>query len=100
MRMNIPWEIGNVKILNTACRTIFLAADYFLQSEQPVLAKPLMDKHQPTGQNLDRVFISRSGWHVCYALCCYEAKLPNLKVKNFARTTLRFSPARYCAPRF
>jgi hypothetical protein len=41
-----------------------------------------MDKLQLTGQNLGRLFSSRSGCMCALHLCCYEAKWPNLKLKH------------------
>jgi len=41
-----------------------------------------MDKLQLTGQNLGRVFSSKVGCMYAVHLCCYEAKLPSLKLKT------------------
>jgi hypothetical protein len=40
-----------------------------------------MDKLQSTGQNLDRVFNSRSGCVHATQFPCFEMKLPNLMLK-------------------
>ncbi len=48
-----------------------------------------MDKLQPTGRNLGRVFNSRGGHVYAMHLCGYQSKLSNL---NVAQTTFRFSP--------
>ncbi len=44
------------------------------------------------GRNLGRVFNSRRGCMCTLHLCCCVAKWPNLKLKNSAQTTFRFSP--------
>ena len=41
-----------------------------------------MDKLRSKGQNLGRVFNSRSGCTWALLLCFYEAKLPNLNLKT------------------
>jgi hypothetical protein len=41
-----------------------------------------MDKLLLTGQTLGRVAITRSGFMCAMHLCCYEAKMPNLKLKT------------------
>ncbi len=47
-----------------------------------------MDKLQLTGQNLGRVFNSRSGPMCAMHLCCYEAKWCSLKLKTRAKQLL------------
>jgi hypothetical protein len=49
-----------------------------------------MDKLQPTGQHLGRVFNSSSGRIHIMHFHCFEVKLSNLKLK----TNLRFSPVK------
>jgi hypothetical protein len=41
-----------------------------------------MDKLQPTGQNLGRVFNFRFGHLHAAHFWCYQVKLPNLKLKT------------------
>jgi hypothetical protein len=47
-----------------------------------------MDKIQPTGQNLGRVFNSRRGCVHAKRLHCFETKLPNLKLKTWPKQLL------------
>ncbi len=47
-----------------------------------------LDKLQPTGQNLGRVFNYRSGHVHAVHLLCYEVKLPSLKLKNLPKQLL------------
>ncbi len=51
-----------------------------------------MDKLQVTGQNLGRVFNSRSGCMCARLLRCYEAKLPDLKSKTRSKIILGSLP--------
>ncbi len=50
----------------------------------------IMNKLQLGGQNIGQVFNFRSGYVLAAYLCCYEVKLPNLKLKTWPKT-LRFS---------
>ncbi len=59
-----------------------------------------MDKLQLKGQNLGRVFNSRSGRMRAMHLCCFEAKGPNLKLKTWPKQllgslSLAFAPPAY-----
>jgi hypothetical protein len=56
------------------------------------IIKLSMDKLQLTGQNLGRVFNSRSGCMCAMHLCYYEAKLPNLKLKTWPKQLLGSLP--------
>jgi hypothetical protein len=47
-----------------------------------------MDKLQLTGQNLGRVFNFRFGHLHAEHFCCYQVKLPNLKLKTQAKQLL------------
>jgi hypothetical protein len=47
-----------------------------------------LGKLQLTGQNMGRVFNSRSGYMCVMHLYCYEAKWPNLKLKTRAKELL------------
>ncbi len=58
-----------------------------------------MDKLWLTGQNLGRVFYSRSGCVRAMQLSCFETKRPSLKLKTRPKTTFKFSPIRYRIPR-
>jgi hypothetical protein len=51
---------------------------------------PVMDKLQPTGQNLGRVFNFRNGHVHAMHLLCYGIKLPNLKLKTRPKQLLGF----------
>jgi len=51
-----------------------------------------MDKLQATGQNLGRVFNSRSGRVHAMQLQCPEAKLTNLKLKTWPKQLLCYLP--------
>jgi hypothetical protein len=51
-----------------------------------------MDKLQLTGQNLVRVFNSRSGCMCAMYFCCFEAKWPSLKLKTWPKQLLGFLP--------
>jgi hypothetical protein len=52
----------------------------------------LMDKLQLTGQNLRRVFNSRSGCMCAMHLCCYEVKQPNLMLQPRPKQLLGYLP--------
>jgi len=54
-----------------------------------------MDKLWLTGQNLGRVFYSRSGCVRAVQLSCFETKRPSLKLKTRPKTTFKFSPITY-----
>jgi hypothetical protein len=56
-----------------------------------------MDKVQLAGQNLGRVFNSRSGCMCARHLFCHEAKRAQVKVENSAQTTFRLFPDRFRA---
>ncbi len=56
------------------------AAAYFVTAS--MTKTKIMDKLQVKGQNMGRVFNSRSGCTCPIHLSCYEAKLPNLKLKT------------------
>ncbi len=57
-----------------------------------------MDKLQLTGQNLDWVFIFRSGGlHAAY-FRCYHVKLPNLELKTRPKQLLGSLPLDYALP--
>jgi hypothetical protein len=49
-----------------------------------------MDKLQVTGQNLGRVFNSRSGCMCARLLRCHETKLPDLKLKTRSKIILDY----------
>ncbi len=51
-----------------------------------------LDKLHPTGRNLGRVFNCRCGCVVVTHLCCYEAKLVNLKLKTQPKQLLGYLP--------
>ncbi len=51
-----------------------------------------MDKLQITGQNLGRVFNSKSGCMYPMHLCCCEAKLPSLKLKTWPNHLVGYLP--------
>jgi hypothetical protein len=51
-----------------------------------------MDKLQLTGQNLGRVFNSRSGCVCAMHLSCFETKLPNLMLKTRPKQLLGYLP--------
>jgi hypothetical protein len=53
-----------------------------------------MGKLQCNGQNLCRVFNSRSGRTCAIHFCCHEEKLPNLKLKTHPEQLLGYLP--YC----
>ncbi len=57
-----------------------------------MILSQIMDKLRPTGQNLDRVFNFRSGHLHATHLWCYEAKLPNLKLKTRPKQHRGFLP--------
>ncbi len=50
------------------------------------------DKFLLKGQNLEQVFNSRSVRTRVMHFCCYEAKLPNLKLKTLIRQVLSSLP--------
>ncbi len=58
-----------------------------------------MDKLQLAGQNLGRVFNSRSGFVCAMQLRCFETKLPNLMLKTWPKQLLGSLSVRYRAPR-
>jgi hypothetical protein len=49
-------------------------------------------KHQPTGQNLGRVFNFRNGHLQAEHLLCYRVKLLNLKLKTWHKQLLSYLP--------
>jgi hypothetical protein len=57
-----------------------------------------MDKLQLTGQNLGRVFNSRSGCMCAMPFRCYEAKQPNLKLKTQPEQLLGSLPIALALP--
>jgi hypothetical protein len=57
-----------------------------------------MDKLQLAGQNLGRVFNSRSGCMCARHLFCYEAKQPNLKLKTRPKQLLGSLPIGFALP--
>jgi hypothetical protein len=57
-----------------------------------------MDKLQPTGQNLGRVFNFRSGHMNVAYLWCYQVKLPNLKLKTWPKQHLGSSLLDFVIP--
>jgi len=58
-----------------------------------------MDKFKETGRNLGRVFNFKCvRVRLCLAVAL-RTKTAQLKVENSARTTFRFSPVGFCAPR-
>jgi hypothetical protein len=59
-----------------------------------------MDKLQLTGQNLGRVFNSRSGRMCVMPLCCYEAKWANLKFKTRPKQLLGSLRLAFALPTF
>jgi hypothetical protein len=59
-----------------------------------------MDKLQPTGENLGRVFNSKSGCADAMRLHYFEMKWPILKLKTWLKQLLWWSPVRYRAPQF
>jgi hypothetical protein len=52
--------------------------------------KESMDKPQLTGRNVGQVFNSRSGRMCAMRLYYYEAKMPNLKLKNSLKQLLGY----------
>jgi hypothetical protein len=57
-----------------------------------------MDKYQLTGQNLGRVFNSRSDCMSATHLFCYEAKQTNLKLKAQPKQLLGSLPLAFALP--
>jgi len=57
-----------------------------------------MDKLQLTGQNLGRVFNSRSGCMCAMHLCCFEAKWPSLKLKTRPKQLFGSLPLAFVLP--
>jgi hypothetical protein len=51
-----------------------------------------MDKLQLTGQNMDQVFNFKSVYLHAGHLCCYQVKLPNLKLKIWPKQLLGSFP--------
>jgi len=58
------------------------------------------NKLQQTGQNLDRIFISKNGSVTFQVVAMLWKETAQLKVENLAQTSYRLSPIRYCAPSF
>jgi len=59
-----------------------------------------MDNLKSTGQNLGRVFNSRSGCMCAMHLICYESKQPNLKLKTLPKQLLGSLPRAFALPAY
>ncbi len=83
-------------ILDPCCYLVAETGSWFPLVATVVVV--LMDKLYLTGQTLGRVFNSRSGCMSCHAPTAQFSNTTNLRVKNSAQTTLRFSPVIYHTP--
>jgi hypothetical protein len=61
---------------------VFKTFGEFCDLHKPTVFAFEIGKLHLTGQNLGRVFSSRSGWVHAMPLCCYEVQLPNLKFRT------------------
>ncbi len=69
---------------------IVITKKSLIRDENQLITLPVLRLLQPMGQNLGRVFNSRSVSVYVVRLCCFQAKRPNLKSKTRPKQLLRF----------